>query len=79
MNKVLVLLSTPRNKALKQLFNRAVLLNFELEVLSKAGDHFAGDGARDLLGRRLPGFVILFDEESLIKLFVGCVCFHRVY
>jgi hypothetical protein len=74
-----VLLSTPRDKALKQCFNRAVLLDLSLEVLSKAGDHFAGYGAGDLLSRRLPGFVILFDEESFIKRFVGCVCFHRVY
>jgi len=57
------LLSTPRDKALQELFDRAVLLDLSLQVLAKAGDHLSGYGAGDLLRRRLPGFVILFDEE----------------
>jgi hypothetical protein len=44
-----------------------VLLDLSLEISSKAGDHFAGDGARDLLRRRLPGAVVLFNEESFIE------------
>ena len=79
MNKALGLLSTPRDKALKQLFNRTVLLDLSLEVLAKAGDHLSGNGAGDLLLRRLPGFVILFDEESLIKRLCSVCVFHRVF
>ena len=79
MSGVLGPFSSARDKALQELFDRPILLDLSLEVLSKAGDHLAGYGAGDLLLRRLPGFVILFDEESLIKRLVGVVCFHRVY
>jgi len=72
------LFSAARDEVLEKSLDRAVLLDLKLQVGTKAGYKTSGDGAWDLLSRRFPGFMILFDKESLIKRFVGCVCvFHK--
>ena len=72
---LLGLLSPARDKALEKSLNRAVLLDLGLEVLSEAGNHFAGHRAGDLLLRRLPSRMVLLDEESFVKSLDYCVGF----
>ena len=69
------LLSPARDKALEKSLNRAVLLDLGLEVLSEAGNHFAGHRAGDLLLRRLPSRMVLLNEESFIESLDYCVGF----
>ena len=74
---LLGLLSPARDEALEKSLNRSVLLDLGLEVLSEAGNHFAGHGAGDLLLRRLPSRMVLLDEESFVKgldVSVGFLC-----
>jgi hypothetical protein len=72
---LLGLLSPARDKALEKSLNRAVLLDLGLEVLSEAGNHFAGHRAGDLLLRRLPSRMVLLNEESFIESLDYCVGF----
>lgn len=57
-----------------------MLLDLELQVGTKAGDHVASHGARDLLARRLARGMVLLNEEHFVKglcVGVGLLC-HKV-
>ena len=75
-----LLLSPATDEVLQKSFDRAVLLDLQLKIRAKAGNHATGNGAGDLLSRRLAGFVVLFNEESFsesLDVGVGFLC-HRV-
>lgn len=59
-----------------------MLLDLELQVGTKAGDHVASHGAGDLLLRRLARGMVLLNEEHFVKglcvgVGVGFLCHNK--